>query len=331
MTLTNVQAADAGTYSVTVSNVLDGVVSAYAILTVNTNPIAPVFVQQPVSTIALIGGIASFNALATGSAPIGYQWNKNGVPISGATSSTLNLTNVQSGDTGNYSVTASNGVGSTNSSSAVLTVTMSVPVVNSAYNLSGFGQLTTGGGVLPDTDPNYAKVFTATDFANALNSKTVKIIEIMTNLNLGYNEIEAGAKAGSEPFRAHNPAKLHPVLLQTGVSLIDIQKKNGLTIFSANGATIKHAEFNVKSSANVIIRNLKFDEMWEWDEASKGNYDENDWDFIDLGNSGTVTNIWVDHCTFTKAYDGIIDIKDGSYNITLSWCKYTGDDGAGRT
>ena len=331
LTITNVQAADAGTYSVTVSNTVDGVASAYAVLTVNTNPVAPVFALQPVSTVGLIGGTASFSALATGSAPIAYQWNKNGNPISGATFPTLNLTNLQSADSGNYSVTASDSVGSTNSGSAVLTVTMNVPVVNSAYNLEGFGRLTTGGGVLPDTDPNYAKVFTATDLANALNSKTVKIIEIMTNLNLGYNEIEASAKATSEPFRAHNPPKLHPVLLQTGVSLIDIQKKNGLTIFSANGATIKHAEFNVKSSANVIIRNLKFDEMWEWDEASKGNYDGNDWDFMDLGNSGTVTNIWVDHCTFTKAYDGIIDIKDGSYNITISWCKYTGDDGATNT
>ena len=124
---------------------------------------------------------------------------------------------------------------------------------------------------------------------------------------------------------------MHPVLRQTGVSLIDIQKKSGLTIFSANGATIRHGDFNVKASANIIIRNLKFDEMWEWDEASKGNYDENDWDFIDLGNGGTVTNIWIDHCTFTKAYDGIVDIKDGSYSITLSWCKYTGDDGATNT
>ena len=68
--------------------------------------------------------------------------------------------------------------------------------------------------------------------------------------------------------------------------------------------------------------------MWEWDEATKGHYDRNDWDFIDLGNGGTVSNIWIDHCTFTKSYDGIVDIKAGSTNITLSWCKYTGDDGA---
>jgi pectate lyase len=85
---------------------------------------------------------------------------------------------------------------------------------------------------------------------------------------------------------------------------------------------------NLKSTSNIIIRNLKFDEMWEWDEASKGNYDGNDWDFIDLGNGGAAYNVWIDHCTFTKAYDGIVDIKAGCYNITLSWCKYIGDDGA---
>ncbi len=329
LTLNNVQPGDAGSYSVFVSNLAGSTNSSYAILSVNTNPVAPIFTTQPASQVALTGSTLSFTAVVAGSAPISFQWSKNGVAIPSATSSTLILTDVQlTNDDGSYTVTASNIVGMASSDPAVLTVVTTIPVANSEYNLAGFGWHTTGGGVLSDTDPNYAKVYTATDLANAINSKTVKIIEIMNDLNLGYNEIEASAKAGSEPFRAHNPPKLHPVLLQTGVSLIDIQKKNGLTIFSANGATIRHATFNVKSSGNVIIRNLKFDEMWEWDEASKGDYDGNDWDFIDLGNSGTVTNIWVDHCTFTKAYDGIIDIKGGSPGITISWCKYTGDDGA---
>ena len=328
LTITDVQAADAGIYSVVVNNLAGSVTSSNAVMTLNTNPVAPVFVTQPASQIVLVGGTASCTAVAAGTAPINYQWSKDGTPVPGAILPTLTLTNVQTTDNGSYTVMASNIVGNVTSDAAVLTVTIAAPVVNSEYNLAGFGRNTTGGGVLPDTDPNYAKVHTATDLANAINSKTVKIIEIMNDLNLGYNEIEASAKAASEPFRAHHPPQLHPVLVRTGVSLIDIQKKNGLTIFSANGATIRHATFNVKASSNVIIRNLKFDELWEWDEASKGDYDKNDWDFIDLGNSGTVSNVWVDHCTFTKSYDGIIDIKGGSPGITISWCKYTGDDGA---
>jgi pectate lyase len=328
LTITNVQAGDAGTYSVTVSNIAGGIISSNAILTINTNPVAPFFTSEPVSQAVLIGGTASFTASAAGTEPISYQWNKDSTPIPDATSTTLTLTNVQPADDGSYTVTASNAVGTTTSDPAQLTVTTAIPVAYSDYDLTGFGRNATGGGVLPDTDPNYAKVYTATDLANALSSKTVKIIEIMNDLNLGYDEIEASAKVNSEPFREHTTPLLHPVLLQTGVSLIDIQNKNGLTIFSANGATIRHATFNFKRCNNVIVRNLKFDELWEWDESSKGDYDRNDWDFIDLGNSGTVSNIWVDHCTFTKAYDGIIDIKGGSPNITISWCKYTGDDGA---
>jgi pectate lyase len=331
LTLTNIQPSQAGNYSVIVSNLAGTATSSNAVLVVNTNPVAPVFISQPSSQIALAGTIVNFTAAAAGTAPITYQWSKDNVAISGATATTFSITNVQTTDDGNYSVTASNSVGGTTSATAQLTVTPPVPVPLSAYNLVGFGQGTTGGGVLPDTDPNYAKVYTATDFANALISKTVKVIEIMNDLNLGYNEIEASAKVGSEPIRADIAPKLHPVLLTTGVSLIDIQKKNGLTIFSANGATIRHSHWNIKNGSNIIIRNLKFDQLWEWDEASKGNYDENNWDFMTIGDSGSITGLWIDHCTFTKAYDGIVDIKNGSAGITISWCKYTGDDGATNT
>lgn len=208
---------------------------------------------------------------------------------------------------------------------------------NSAFNLTGFAQTTTGGGIIPETDAAYRKVYTALDLAQAIQSAnkvagSVKVIEIMNDLDLGWNEVGSAVQTlTSTPFRSHAAAQLHPRLLTTGVSLIDLKSKSGLTIFSTNGATIRHACLNIKSTANIIVRNLKFDELWEWDEASKGDYDKNDWDFIDLGNGGTVSNIWIDHCTFTKAYDGAMDIKGGSFGVTVSWCKYAGDDGATNT
>ncbi len=330
LTLTNIQVPDEGTYSVVVSNFVGVTNSGYAVLFVNTNPVAPSFVSTPASQIVLQGNNVSFTATVLGTTPITYQWSYNNVSISGATALTLNLTNVQTANSGSYTLTASNSAGATNST-AILTVTPTIPVVNTAYNLTGFARTTTGGGVLAETDPNYAHVFTATDLANALTSKTVKIIEIMNDLNLGYNEIEASAKVNSEPFRSAATPLLHPVLLQTGVSDIDIQKKNGLTIFSANGSTIRHAKLNIKNDSNIIVRNLKFDQLWEWDEATKGQYDKNDWDFMTLGDGGAVSNIWIDHCTFTKSYDGIVDTKAGCSAITISWCHYTGDDGATNT
>ncbi len=331
LTLTNISAGQAGTYSVTIGNFVGSIDSANALLTVNTNPVAPSFTTEPSSQIILAGGVATFTATVAGSAPISYQWYVNGTPIAGQTSPTLTLAGVQSSDEGSYTLVASNSVNTATSTAAVLTVTPNIPVPSSAYDLTGFAYGATGGGVLPETSANYAHVYTATDLANALNSKTVQVIEIMNDLNLGYNEIEATAKAGSEPFRTAAPPLMHPVLLQTGVSLVDIEKKNGLTIFSANGSTIRHAKLNIKSCGNVVVRNLKFDQLWEWDELTKGDYDQNDWDFITLGDGGAVSNIWVDHCTFTKSYDGILDTKAGCSKITISWCRYMGDDGATNT
>jgi pectate lyase len=337
LTLTNVQVANAGAYSVVVSNFVSSAVSSNAVLTVNTNPVAPSFTSQPAPQFVLAGGTAVFNAAAVGTAPILYQWNKNGAPITGASSSALTLTNVQAADGGSYTLTASNSVGGAASSAALLTVTPVIPVVNSAYNLAGFGGNTTGGGVIPDTDPAYRKVTNALDLANALVSayktaNSVKVIEIMNDLDLGWNEIGSSAQnLASTPFRSGTAPKLHPVLLVSGESLCDIKPRAGLTIFSANGAAIRHCNFNIKACGNVIVRNLKFDQNWEWDEATKGQYDQNDWDFITLGNGDAVSNIWIDHCTFTKSYDGLVDTKAGCSAITISWCNYVGDDGATNT
>ena len=116
---------------------------------------------------------------------------------------------------------------------------------------------------------------------------------------------------------------IHPTLKETGVSYIKLHDFHNLTIFSKNGATIKHAGVLVEgSSTNIIIRNLAFDELWEWDENTNGDYDRNDWDYMTIEDNAE--GIWVDHCTFYKAYDGIIDMKKGKdfQRVTISWCEF---------
>ncbi|WP_379148595.1 hypothetical protein [Paenibacillus sp. sgz500992] len=193
----------------------------------------------------------------------------------------------------------------------------------SAYNLTGFSAGNSGGGIVNESNTSlYKKVYTATDLAAALKKGSgVKVIEIMNDLNLGWNEIPSAAQ--TSPFAAHNSPLTHPVLLQTGVSKVTLDGFDGLTIFSANGAKIKHASFTIKRSSNLIIRNLEFDELWEWDEASKGDFDKNDWDYITLEED---TNVWIDHCTFNKSYDGLVDSKKGTSGVTLSWSTFKGDD-----
>ncbi|AEI39060.1 hypothetical protein [Paenibacillus mucilaginosus] len=193
------------------------------------------------------------------------------------------------------------------------------------YNLTGFSAGNTGGGSIPETDTaRYKKVYNAADLAAALKRGSgVKVVEIMNDLNLGWNELPAEAKIS--PFTAHSTPLTHPVLKTTGVSKLTVDGFNGLTIFSANGAKIKHGAFVFKRSSNVIIRNLEFDELWEWDEYTKGDYDKNDWDYVTLEEN---SKVWIDHCTFNKAYDGLVDVKKGTNGVTISWSTFKGDDGS---
>lgn len=335
-TITNVRTSNAGSYSAVVTNSVGSATSNAATLTVNTAATAPSITTQPASQTVATGGTATFSVVASGTAPLSYQWRFNGTNISGATSSSYTLTNAQTSNAGSYSVVVTNSAGTATSNGATLTVTTSGGGGGSSiYNLTGFATVspgTSGGGVIATTDAAYVQVSTPLQLANAISSanKTagaVKVIEIMNDLSLGWTEIGSTVQAVGS-FRAHATPLLHPVLLQTGMSILDIKPKSGLTIFSANGATIKHCNFNIKGTSNIIVRNLKFDENWEWDESTKGNYDKNDWDFITIANGGSVSNVWIDHCTFTKSYDGIVDQKAGSSNVTISWCKYIGDDGA---
>jgi YVTN family beta-propeller protein len=102
-----------------VGNLGDGTVS---IVDAAVTATAPTITAQPQSQTANVGASVTFSVSAGGTAPFGYQWRKDGVPISGATSSTLTLSNVQTGNAGGYSVVVTNGVGSATSNTARLTV-----------------------------------------------------------------------------------------------------------------------------------------------------------------------------------------------------------------
>ena len=156
-TRTNVQSADAGTYSVVVSNVLGAAVSSNAVLTVNGPPSITV---QPQNQVALIGGNAGFSAAAVGAPTLHFQWRKDGVNlsdgggISGATTSSLGLSNVQAANLGSYTVTVSNGYGGVISQRATLSLATppSIQVqpqnrTNAAGTTATFEVVASGGGL----------------------------------------------------------------------------------------------------------------------------------------------------------------------------------------
>lgn len=83
---------------------------------------APEITTQPASAATSAGGSVSFTVTATSSSALTYQWHLNGTALVGATSSTLNLTNLRALDAGDYTVVVSNGAGSVTSNKATLTV-----------------------------------------------------------------------------------------------------------------------------------------------------------------------------------------------------------------
>ena len=107
-------------YTVVVSNVAGSVTSSAATLTVDS---APTITVQPMSQTVLAGQTASFSVMATGTAPLRYQWFSDGTAISGATASTYTTPATASSNNGTfYTVTVSNAAGSAMSASAQLTV-----------------------------------------------------------------------------------------------------------------------------------------------------------------------------------------------------------------
>src|SRR2546430_1291190 len=73
------------TYDVVVSNSAGTVTSNAATLTVNAAATAPTITTQPVSQTVTAGQTATFSVVGSGTAPLSYQWQKNGANISGAT------------------------------------------------------------------------------------------------------------------------------------------------------------------------------------------------------------------------------------------------------
>jgi hypothetical protein len=90
---------------------------------------APVIVTQPQSQTVYSGSDVTFTANADGAPPLLWQWQFNGVAITGATTSTLMLTQVTTNQSGNYTVAVTNSHGFDHSQVATLTVHDSAPII----------------------------------------------------------------------------------------------------------------------------------------------------------------------------------------------------------
>jgi hypothetical protein len=87
----------------------------------------PIITAQPRDWATNSGNQATFSILAQGSG-LSYQWRFNAIPIEGANSSVLTLSNVAVANSGDYSVVVRNAAGTIASDTAHLSVTPSLQI-----------------------------------------------------------------------------------------------------------------------------------------------------------------------------------------------------------
>ena len=194
LSLSNVQTNNAGTYAVVVTNMAGSVTSSNVTLTVNV-PVG--ITTQPVSQTVIQGSNVVFSVVASGTGPLGYQWTFNGTNLTGSTSSTLSLNNVQTNNAGTYSVVVTNVAGSVTSSNAMLTVNVPAGIVTQPSDQTAIqGSNVVFSVVASGTAPfGYQWSFNGTNLDGATSS-TLALNNVQTN-NAGTYSVVVTNVAGS--------------------------------------------------------------------------------------------------------------------------------------
>lgn len=170
----------------------------------------------------------------------------------------------------------------------------------------------------------------------------VHVIEIANDLNLGFNVISSNAKSNGIIVDFKTNGATSEMVKTNGISQVKIENISNLLIYSKNGSKITHAGFKLTSCHNVVFRNLKMDEIWEWEDTNDaslskiGDYDRFGWAYFKISHCG---QIWIDHMEFGKSYDGQIDYSnpvsnskstkirlaygsDGTNGLHISYCSF---------
>jgi hypothetical protein len=213
--LLNVQLADAGNFSVTITNAYGVTNSAAGVLTVSPG-LPPTITVQPLPQMVQIGNNATFTVGVSGSAPLSYQWKYNGTNLTSGTNAALLLTSVQTNNVGNYSVAISSPFGSTNSLGATLAVFPPSGYVSFLAGVSSATKIFTnseiGGAPTGQTGTNganYLYALFASATATNVNGQTTPILGAANN-NYAFNDTNWTLVAyGTNTFRAGRLASIY--------------------------------------------------------------------------------------------------------------------------
>jgi len=140
-TLDPAEPTNSDNYFVTVNNAFGSITSSGATVTIG---LPPSISDQPVSQNVAAGSVLTLNVIASGTAPLSYQWWDGAGPIQDATNAIYILDPAEPDDSDNYIVLVSNPFGSTASSVAIVTIGLppSISVQPASQNVAAGSVLT---------------------------------------------------------------------------------------------------------------------------------------------------------------------------------------------
>jgi hypothetical protein len=195
-------------FTVVVGNSAGSVTSSTATLTVNGIAVVPAIILQPTSLTVTAGQTATFSVIASGTAPLSYEWQEYGANISGATSASYTLPATTTANNGaQFTVVVTNSAGSVTSSVAALTVNAATYLLSASPTSLNFGNVNTGANsTLPVTLTNSgnSNVTISTDSISGagFNASGVSAGTLLTpgetaTLNVIFAPAAAGSVTGS--------------------------------------------------------------------------------------------------------------------------------------
>lgn len=215
-----------------------------------TGAVAPQIIQHPVSQSVLTGGRVTFSVLAGGTAPLLFQWRKDGAGLPGQTNEVLRLTNVALADAGAYEVVVANVAGSVTSQVATLTVRVRPPPPEGlAIDFNHIGFETPG-----DTEPGFDSfalpAYGVGPFTRSFGGADVTVTAVGTTME----SRKRTTPANSGDFTQER-------LLTDFIFTRDAAEGQGLDIL---------IEFMKPNTPYTVT-------IWSFDTGSTGNYRTSDW------------------------------------------------------